>query len=360
MAQTMQDLTDNLTRALGQMNRVRLIHTPTPVQRLKNIEYDFRASLGSTRIFVKRDDHMALGGGGNKLRKLEFLLADAIASSADTIITTGGFQSNHARLTAAACAALGLRCELVMRPAVVRENEEHQYGGNILLDQLFGAAVIRIPVVADANSAMEAQAEMHRSMRRRPYVIPAGGSNALGALGYASAALELLAQQSEYAFQVSQIFLANGGSGTHAGLAAGMVAMGRPANIIRSFAVIGEEAAVQAATAAKAAAALDLIGLNLQINLADIRVDGSFRGPAYGSPTAPMVEAVGLLARREGLLLDPVYSGKAFAGLLALIRGNRLRDAGDVVFLMTGGVHTLFGYRDILIPDTSAGKEAVH
>ncbi|WZB73699.1 pyridoxal-phosphate dependent enzyme [Achromobacter insuavis] len=299
---------------------------------------------------------MTLGGGGNKLRKLEFLLGDARAAAADTIITTGGCQSNHARLTAAACAHLGLACELVLKPAVVRDNAEHRHGGNVLLDRLFAATITAIPASADANATMQALAERLRAQGRKPYVIPAGGSNAIGALGYAAAALELVGQQAEYGFALTRLFLANGGSGTHAGLAAGLIAMGGSPGAIRAFAAIGDAPAVQQATAAKTAAALDRLGIDGDLTLADIHVDGGQRGAAYGMPTAAMAEAVNLMARHEGLLLDPVYSGKAFAGLLALIRGDRLRDAGDVVFLMTGGAPTLFGYRDALVAEATTGE----
>mgnify|MGYP002040459813 CR=1 FL=1 len=348
--------TEDLTQALARRPRAPLLAGPTPVQRLKNVEQAFRDQLGTTRLFAKRDDHMALGGGGNKLRKLEFLLGDAQAMAADVIITTGGRQSNHARLTAAACAHLGLACELVVKPTVGHANAEHRLGGNVLLDRLFGAARIAIPASADANAAMQARADFHRARGRIPYVIPAGGSNAIGALGYAAAAREIVEQQAACDFRLARLFLANGGSGTHAGLAAGWVAMGGSARAIQSFAVIGDADAVQQTTALKAMAAIDLLGTDGDIAQADMLVDGSQRGSAYGVPTAAMVEAVNLMACREGLLLDPVYSGKAFAGLLALIRGNGLRDAGDIVFLMTGGVPTLFAYRDALAPGTATDE----
>jgi D-cysteine desulfhydrase len=344
----MAKTTELLSRIIKGRARVTLLNGPTPVQRLKNVEQAFRQELGSSRLFVKRDDHMALGGGGNKLRKLEFLLGDARAANADIIITTGGSQSNHARLTAAACAHLGLQCELLLKLAVVRDNDEHRYGGNVLLDRLFGATVTRIGQGEDAGAAMQARADALRAQGRRPYIIPAGGSNECGALGYAAAVLELIGQQTQHDFQMARIFLPNGGSGTHAGLAAGLVALGLPSRLVQSFAVIGDEATVQRATANKTQAALQAMSIDKTIAYEDIVVDGSYRGAAYGAPTASMAEAVNLLARREGLLLDPVYSGKAFAGMLAQIRSRRLHDAGDIMFLMTGGSHTLFGYRDVL------------
>lgn len=338
-----------LDDAIARFPRVELLESATPIRRLKRIEKTLGSCLGGARLFVKRDDLMELGGGGNKLRKLEFLLGEARSMGANTIITTGGRQSNHARLTAAAAARLGMRCELVLRRLVVREDIEYEAGGNVFLDKLLGARVHALSACTDVVAFMEDCAATLRSAGMIPYIVPAGGSSAVGSLGYAACALEITRQEATAGADFRHLVLANGGSGTHAGLAAGQVALARPPAAVKSYSVMASEADTRKVTLEKARATLALINPRAEIGLRDIVVDGSQRGGGYGVATTEMVDAVRLMATCEGLLLDPVYSGKAFAGLLASARAGEFAGGGDVLFLMTGGTPALFSYRESLL-----------
>ena len=321
---------------LDRFPRVRLFDAPTPIQRLERIE----AELGLTRarLFAKRDDLMGLGGGGNKLRKLEFLLGEAIAQGCDTFITTGARQSNHARLSAAAAAKLGLAAELMLTDTVPREDDDYRHNGNQLLDALFGAVVHPLPRGADALAAAHDRAAQLAAQGRKAYVVGAGGSSPLGALGYVACAQEIEAQEAELGLGFRTVIVANGSHGTHAGLAAGI---GEPRRIL-SFTVLANLAEAESGTLALTNDTRALLGAP-PLDAGAIRIDGSQRGPAYGIPTEAMLSAVRLMARTEGLLIDPVYSGKAFAGVLAGLAKGDL--TGDVLFLMTGGTPGLYAYR---------------
>ena len=322
---------------------VSLLAHPSPIERLKRLEQ----ALGTrTRIYVKRDDVAGIGGGGNKLRKLEFLLGDAIRQGCDTFVTTGGIQSNHARLSAAASARMGLACELMLADLVPRHDPDYRTNGNVLLDGLFGAKVHLIPADGDALAAAHARADQLRAEGKRPYVVGAGGSSSVGALGYAACAWEILEQERALGLRFARILIPNGSAGTHAGLAAGMAAAGEDPARVKSFTVLATTEAAHPATTALARAVLDQAGVSSAIDDAAIHIDGSQRGPGYGIPTEAMLDAVRLLARSEGLLLDPVYSGKAFAGLIAAIRDGEYAAGESVLYVMTGGVPGLFAYRE--------------
>ena len=274
--------------------------------------------------------------------------AGLLKSVTDTVITVGGRQSNHARLTAAAAARLGLRCELVLTQLVPRLDEDYQYNGNILLDDLFGAHVHDLPGTANALDQANERAALLRAEGRRVYVTPAGGSSPVGCLGYAVCAHEILAQSQAMGVAFDRILVPNGSSGTHAGLAAGLVAMGVSPSLVRSFAVLATEEDTRATTIEKTRETLQGLGQELSFDDAEIDVVGSERGTGYGMPTPSMLAALDLMASREGLLLDPVYSGKAFAGLLAAIRNGDYRSGQNILFVMTGGTPGLFAYRDAL------------
>jgi len=326
-----------------------LVGGPTPIQRLDRLEAQLGDALHGVRLFVKRDDHMPLGGGGNKLRKLEFLVGRALADGADTLITMGGLQSNHARLTAAAAARAGLACELMLARPVPRDDADYERNGNVLLDGIFGAKVHDFHGAVDTLALAEERARVLRGEGRHASVIPTGGSTSLGSLGYVQCAQEITAQSQSLGVAFDAVVLANGSSGTHAGLAAGFAAMGQGASIVRSYAVLYDEGKTLDATRKLAREALALInggkGGLARIADEDIRIDGSHRGTGYGIPTDGMMAAVRLMARTEGLLLDPVYSGKAFAGLLADIQAGRYAAGQNVLFVMTGGAPGLFAYR---------------
>ena len=329
--------------ALDQRPRFALLDGVSPIQRLSRLEQ----ALGLTAtagIYAKRDDIGGVGGGGNKLRKLEFLIGEALAQGCDTFITIGVRQSNHARLSAAAAARAGLACELMLTDTVARDDEAYRRNGNVLLDDLFGAIVHRLPAGADALGAAQGRAEQLAGQGRRAYVVGAGGSSPVGCLGYAGCAEEILDQEHAAGMRFEQIVVPNGSCGTHAGLAAGMQALGGDPARVRSFTVLSPIDEARAATWALAGETLKLLDPGARLPADAIRVAGDQLGEGYGIPTAAMLSAVRLLARTEGLLLDPVYSGKAFAGLIAGLADGRLGANGPVLFVMTGGVPGLFAY----------------
>jgi len=326
-----------------QRPRFALLEQATPIQRLTRLEQ----ALGyddCPLIYVKRDDLMGLGGGGNKLRKLEFLIGEALAQGCDTFITTGARQSNHARLSAAAAARAGLACELVLTDTVARDDDAYRRNGNVLLDDLFGATVLRRPGGADALAIAHERAAALAAAGRRAYVVGSGGSSPVGCLGYAACAAEIIAQEQEIGVRFGRIVVPNGSAGTQAGLVAGLKAAGDRPDRIESFSVLAPIDTARATTARLAAETLALLAPDAALAEGDILVSGEQLGDGYGIPTAAMVDAVRLVARSEGLLLDPVYGGKAFAGLLAAIRSGAWRGADPLLFVMTGGLPGLFAY----------------
>ncbi|MEY2602277.1 MAG: L-cysteate sulfo-lyase [Verrucomicrobiota bacterium] len=322
--------------------RYRLFDGPTAIEPLTSLN----AELDGVRIFVKRDDVSGIGAGGNKLRKLEFLLGEAIAQGADTMLTVGGRQSNHARLTAAASARAGLKCELVLPRVVPRETQDYLGNGNIVLDGLFGAAVHDLPGDADVAGFVAARLEALARQGRKAYFAPVGGSSAVGCLGYADCAAEILRQSDEMGVRFANVLVPNGSSGTHAGLAAGFVASGKPASFVKSYAVYHPAEETHGITLEKARETLALLAPGRKLLGGDIVVNGDHRGEGYGIPTQGMIDAVRRVARAEGVLLDPVYSGKAFAGLLHDIEANVYKPGDNVLFVMTGGTPALFAYRE--------------
>jgi L-cysteate sulfo-lyase len=320
-----------------------LLEARTPIQRLTRLEQALGCG-GSPPIYVKRDDLMGVGGGGNKLRKLEFLIGEAIDQGCDTFITTGARQSNHARLSAAAAARAGLSCELVLTDTVARDDEAYRRNGNVLLDDLFGATVLRKPDGVDALAVAQDRAEQLCADGCRAYVVGSGGSSPLGCLGYAVCADEIMAQEQDLGLRFNRIIVPNGSSGTHAGLAAGLKAAGDKPSRIESFTVLAPIEKARAITNELALRTLALIDPASAFTEGDIVVMDGQLGAGYGMPTEAMFEAVRLVARSEGLLLDPVYGGKAFAGLIATIRDGAWRNEEPVLFIMTGGLPGLFAY----------------
>lgn len=326
---------NDLTAALAALPRLSLGHFPTPLDEAPRLS----KRLGA-RVLIKRDDQTGLALGGNKVRKLEFLIADALRSGADTIVTTGGSQSNHARLAAAACRRAGLACHLVLDRGVHPEEQ-----GNLLLDELLGAQVLLI----ESQDPEVAMAEMQRlasdlaSTGRKPYVIPRGGSVPAGASGYAAFVPELLAQLADRDLDLSALYLATGSCGTHSGVMAGRGGAGATFRV-QGVSVSRPEALQRAKIAELSAATLKHLRLDATVCPDDIAVDDRFRGPGYGIPTEGTMEAVEIAARDEGIILDPVYTGKAMAGLLAHAREGRFARDDTIVFLHTGGAPALFAY----------------
>ncbi len=250
----------DLSSALQRFPRYALLDGPTPIQRLARLEAALGAAANGVRLYAKRDDHMALGGGGNKLRKLEFLLGEARGQGADTVVTVGGLQSNHARLTAAAAARAGMACELVLGRVVPRADADYEENGNMLLNRLLGATVHALPVGADAMAAALERVRALELAGRRVYLAPLGGSTPVGALGYAACAQEILEQERALGVTFARVVVANGSAGTHAGLAAGMVAAGLPATRVQSFTTLADTEVAQAKTRDLTAATLALLG----------------------------------------------------------------------------------------------------
>jgi D-cysteine desulfhydrase len=315
-------------------------YTPgfTPIEPLPRLS----AAIGGPELFIKRDDLLGLAGGGNKTRKLEFLVAEALAQGCDTLITVGAPQSNHCRLTLAAAAKEGLACRLVIEERVPGSYSPAALGNNLLFD-LMGAASIRmVPAGSDLAAEMAAEAVQVTAAGGTPYVIVGGGSNPLGALGYAACAAEIMAQSFDMGVAFDHIVVASGSAGTHAGLVAGLVALnaGVPVTGINvRRARVEQEGNVHRLAVATA----ELLGTPAPA-ASDIVALDSWVGPGYSLPTPEMVEAVRTLASNEGILLDPVYTGKAFAGLLALARGGHFAPGARVLFLHTGGSPALHAY----------------
>lgn len=320
----------------SQFSRVPLAFLPTPLQPAPRLS----AALGGPRILIKRDDMTGLALGGNKTRKLEFLLADALKQGADVILTAGAPQSNHCRQTAAAARQMGLDCVLVFTPG---QHDEMQ--GNVLLDQLFRARIVRTER-SDSMAVMQGLADELRQAGHTPYVIPVGGSNAIGTLGYASAMHELAGQLGALEMSVSRLYFSSGSGGTHAGLLLGQHLFG-PANLrLVGVSPSNKAEVITDKIASIANDAAQQLGLNVAFSPDNVLVYDQFVGLRYGISTPQSLEAISLFAESEGVLLDPVYTAKAAAGLIHDIRTGQINADETVIFLHTGGSPALFAYRD--------------
>ena len=329
---------------LAKFPRTKLAHLPTPVEHLPRLS----ARLGGPAIYVKRDDCTGLASGGNKTRKLEFLMAQALQQGADTVITQGAVQSNHARQTAAAAAALGLGCELLFENRISEPSEQYLNSGNVLLDRMLGARTHHYPGGTDMNLAMEEHAVALRRAGRKPYIIPGGCSNPVGALGYVNCALELVQQANEHGLRIDHIVHATGSAGTQAGLVTGLAAMHADIPVLG----IGVNAAREAQEEKVYQLALqtaDYIGAAGSVQRGQIVANCDYVGPGYGVATQGMREALLMAARLEGLLFDPVYSGKGLAGLIDQISRGTFKTGENIIFIHTGGSAGLFGYLDEIL-----------
>ncbi|ADV66035.1 D-cysteine desulfhydrase [Deinococcus maricopensis] len=322
----------------------RRVYTPhaTPIEKLTHLS----AHLGGPDLYIKRDDLTGLTGGGNKTRKLEFLVADALAQGADTLITVGAVQSNHCRLTLAAAVKEGLKCRLVLEQRVPGSYREDASGNNFLFQLLGVESVTVVDGGSDLNAAMQAIQDDLAREGRKGYIIPGGGSNALGALGYVACAEELLAQTYAQGLPLDHIVCASGSAGTHAGLLVGL--HGNNAQIPLTGINVRRVRDVQEGNVhALAQQTADLLGLGAVPRGAVTALD-EWVGEGYSIPTPGMVEAVQLLARLDGILLDPVYTGKAMAGLIDLVRRGHFGRGQKVLFVHTGGAPALYAYEDVL------------
>jgi D-cysteine desulfhydrase len=322
---------------LARFPRRRYTEGFTPLEFMPN----FTRALGGPNVYIKRDDMLGLAPGGNKTRKLEFLVADALAQGADTLITCGAVQSNHCRLTLAAAVREGLKCQMVLEERVANSYDLHANGNNFMF-RLMGVELVKVvPGGSDIRAAMQSLAEDLARQGRKAYIIPGGGSNALGALGYVAAAQELLTQTFEKGLRIDRIVLASGSSGTHAGMAVGLHAYNADIPII-GIGVSRDPEQQVPLVMREAQQTAELLGLRGELPASLVVTNGEYWRPKYSVPNARMVEAVQLLARTEAILLDPTYTGKAMAGLIGLARQGELKKGENVLFLHTGGLPALY------------------
>lgn len=324
---------------LSRYPRTPLAHLPTPLELLPNLT----EALGGPKVFVKRDDATGLALGGNKTRKLEFLMAEAQAEGADCIITAGGIQSNHVRQTAAAAAKLGLACELVLNRNVPWDEPLYDRTGNILLDRILGASVHIYPAGTDREAMMAERADALRAQGRKPYIVPVGGSNPVGSLGYVGAAQELASQAEDKGLAIDYILHGCSSGGTHAGLACGLAALEHSAKLL-GIDVDGDPALTADVVMPLTRALARFLAIDEETAVSRVNVVPGYAGDGYGLPTESMQEAVAMAARCEGLILDPVYTGKAMAGLIGLVRESVIEKDATVVFIHSGGMPALFAY----------------
>jgi L-cysteate sulfo-lyase len=326
---------------LARFPRLGFAHLPTPFEPLKRLS----AHLGGPRLWVKREDCTGVGLGGNKLRKLDYVLREAIDQGADTLVSGGVVQSNSQRQVAAAAAKLGLDCHLaVYHGRLAPPSADYEKTGNALLNRLFGARLHDVPWNGDRNGAIRALADRLRAEGRKPFVVPYGVSNAMGAVGYASTVLEIAQQCAAAAVSPVAIVHCTGSAGTQAGLVVGTAAC-LPHTRVVGIDIDAEPERVRADVVTYGRAAATLLGHHF--DEAHVEVVAGHAGPGYGVPHEATVEAIRLGAAFEALVLDPVYSGKGLAGLIALIRGGRWTKDQDIVFIHTGGAPALFAYRHL-------------
>jgi L-cysteate sulfo-lyase len=321
---------------ISDFQRIKLGHFPTPIEFLKNITNH----LGGPKIFIKRDDCTGLATGGNKTRKLEFIMPDAIKNKANLIVTVGAIQSNHARQTAAACALLGIKCLIVLEQRLADAPESYNNSGNIFLNKIFGAEMILCPTNKNVEIYAEEIMEQRKQQGDIPYFIPVGGSNHLGELGYIECMREIIEQDSEKLF--THIVLATGSGGTHAGFIAGKTYYKSNIEII-GISIKDKKLDQEAKVFKLTESSCDYINCNAP-DRNDVIVEDGYVGKGYAIPTEGMKDALSLMARKEAILLDPVYSGKAFDGLIDLVKKGQFKDSDKILFIHTGGSAALPAY----------------
>ena len=320
----------------NKFERISLGHFPTPIEPLENLS----KHLNGPKIYIKRDDCTGLATGGNKTRKLEFLMPDALKNHADLVVTVGAVQSNHTRQTAAACAKLGLKCLIVLEQRVENAPESYMKSGNVFLDKIFGAEVIICPKGKDVREHAEGIMLERKNNGEKPYYIPVGGSNRIGQLGYIECMREIIEYDKDNAF--THIVLASGSGGTHSGIISGKTFYKSAINII-GISVKDNRHDQEEKIFKMAQEGCKYIQCD-EPKREDILVYDDYVGKGYGVPTEGMTNAVNLMATKEAILLDPVYSGKGFAGLIDLIQKNHFKDSDKVLFIHTGGAAALHGY----------------
>lgn len=322
--------------------RRKYLQDPTPIEFLPALT---QALGNEVKLYVKRDDLLPGAAGGNKTRKLEFCIGDALAKGADTIITCGAVQSNHARLTASWSAKEGLDCHLILEERVKGSYKEKASGNNFLFELLGVKSIAVVQSGSDMMAQMNKKADELAAAGKKPYIIPGGASNAIGAMGYAACAEEIMGQLNDMHLDIGHIIVPSGSAGTHAGMVVGMA--GVNGNIPISGVNVSRTKEVQEAIVYKLTLeTAEKLGVKTGIAREEIVCFDQYVGPGYSLPTDSMVEAVKLFATKEAILLDPVYSGKAAAGLIDLVRKGHFPKDSNVLFLHTGGSPALYAYMD--------------
>jgi len=322
--------------------RRQYLQGPTPIEAMPSLS---KALGGDINLFVKRDDLLPGSAGGNKTRKLEFCIADALDKGADTIITCGAVQSNHARLTASWSAKESLDCHLILEERVKGSYKEDASGNNFLFELLGVKSIGVVEGGSDMMGEMTKKAESLKAEGRTPYIIPGGASNAIGATGYALCAEEIMTQLNENRLVIDHIIVPSGSAGTHAGMVVGM--NGVNGNIPISGVNVSRPKEVQEEIVFDLAGETAIrLGVKSGVDRDQIVCFDQYVGPGYSLPTDAMVEAVKLFAATEAILLDPVYSGKTAAGLIDLVRKDYFPKGANILFLHTGGSPALYAYMD--------------
>ena len=341
---------------LSRFPRRRYTPFATPIEPMPRFSAALAASCPGGRgpeVWIKRDDMLGLFPGGNKTRKLEFLVADALAQGADTLITCGAPQSNHCRITLAAAAREGLKCRFVIEERVPNSYDANASGNNFMFRLMGVESLTVVPAGSNMAEAMQAQAQALAAQGRKGYVIPGGGSNALGGLGYVACAQEMQQQCFEMGVRFDRVVVGSGSSGTHGGLVTGF--LGNRIDIpIVGVGVSRDPEQQEPLVLKEAQAVADLLGLGMTVPASAVRSVGGYWQPKYSVPNARMVEAVQMLARTEGIPLDPVYTGKIMAGLIGLARAGELRPDERVLFLHTGGLPSLHAYEGVVLGEGGA------
>ena len=326
---------------LARFPRRRYTEGRTPIEKLSRLS----AELGGPTIYIKRDDLLGLTSGGNKTRKLEFLVADALDKGADTLVTCGAVQSNHCRLTLAAAVKEGLKCQLVLEERVERSYDADASGNNFLF-RLLGVEEVRVvPGGSNMDTEMAVVADGLKSEGRKPYVIPGGGSNPIGATGYVACALEILSQTFESEIAIDRVVTASGSSGTHAGLVTGFEGANASIPVV-GINVSRPKDAQEEKVYVLVRQTSARLGVRSEIPRDKVLCFGDYVGPGYSLPTPEMGDAIRMLARLEGVLLDPVYTGKTMAGLIDLAREGFFKKDENILFIHTGGSPALYAYRE--------------
>ena len=329
---------------LAKFPRRRYTAGQTPIEKASR----FSEVLGGPDIYIKRDDLLGLSAGGNKTRKLEFLVADALAQGADTLITCGAVQSNHCRLTLSAAVKEGLKCRFVLEERVPGSFDP-KASGNIFLYNLLGIEEIKVVQAgSDLMAEMEQVAEQLAAEGRKGYIIPVGGSNAIGATGYVACAQEILDQTFKLGLNIDALVCASGSAGTQAGLITGFYGCNMNIPVV-GINVSREKEEQEDIVYGLVRETADRVGVNSEIPRDAVNCFGDYVGPGYSLPTPEMAEAVKLVARTEGILLDPVYTGKTMAGLIDLIRQGYFKKEANILFVHTGGSPALYVYKEYIL-----------